>query len=49
MRYNEVVQEFNTFVRKFPNNIAASLFGFERKSLFESQEGAETAPTVSFE
>ncbi|NVP17334.1 LemA family protein [Candidatus Gracilibacteria bacterium] len=49
MRYNEVVQEFNTFVRKFPNNIAASIFGFERKNLFESQEGAETAPTVSFE
>ncbi|MDD3793924.1 MAG: LemA family protein [Candidatus Gracilibacteria bacterium] len=49
MRYNEVVQEFNTFVRKFPNNIAASLFGFEKKSLFESQEGAETAPSVSFE
>ncbi|MDD2907448.1 MAG: LemA family protein [Candidatus Gracilibacteria bacterium] len=49
MRYNEIVQEFNTFVRKFPNNIAASLFGFDKKSLFESQEGAETAPTVSFE
>lgn len=49
MRYNEVVQEFNTFVRKFPNNIAASIFWFEKKSLFESQEWAETAPTVSFE
>lgn len=49
MRYNEVVQEFNTFVRKFPNNIAASIFWFERKNLFESQEWAETAPTVSFE
>ena len=49
MRYNEVVQEFNVFVRKFPNNIAASIFWFEKKSLFESQEWAETAPTVSFE
>lgn len=49
MRYNEVVKEFNVFVRKFPNNIAASIFWFEKKSLFESQEWAETAPTVSFE
>ncbi len=49
MRYNEIVQQFNTFIRIFPNNIAASLFGFERKSLFESEKWAETAPTVSFE
>ena len=49
MRYNEVVQQFNTFVRMFPNNIAAAIFGFEKKSLFESETWAEVAPEVNFE
>gem|GEM_PF-6325306 len=37
MRYNEAVQQFNTFVRVFPNNIVSSIFGFEKKALFESE------------
>lgn len=49
MRYNEVVQQFNTFVRVFPNNIVSSIFGFEKKSLFESEAWAEVAPEVNFE
>ena len=49
MRYNEVVQQFNTFVRVFPNNIVSSIFGFEKKSLFESETWAEVAPEVNFE
>ena len=46
--YNEAVQDYNTTVRSFPNNIMASLFGFKSKGTFQAQPGAETAPTVSF-
>lgn len=46
--YNEAVQDYNTTVRSFPNNIMASLFGFKAKGTFQAQEGADKAPTVSF-
>lgn len=49
MRYNEKVQEFNTTIRQFPNNIIASMFGFEKKVLFEAEEWAKKAPEVKFE
>ena len=47
-RYNEAVQAYNIKIRRFPSNIIASLFGFERKAMFEAQQGAEVAPVVSF-
>ncbi|NGM62398.1 LemA family protein [Sphingobacterium sp. SGG-5] len=46
--YNEAVQDYNTTVRSFPNNIMASIFGFKAKGTFQAQEGADKAPTVSF-
>ncbi|NGF58300.1 LemA family protein [Parapusillimonas sp. SGNA-6] len=46
--FNEAVQDYNTTVRSFPNNIMASLFGFKAKGTFQAQEGADKAPTVSF-
>lgn len=46
--YNEAVKEYNVNVRKFPNNIIASMFGFETKSMFEANAGAEVAPVVVF-
>ena len=46
--FNECAQTYNTFIRKFPNNIVASLFGFERKPYFEAQQGADIAPKVEF-
>lgn len=46
-RYNETVQDYNTSIRTFPTNIFAGMFGFERKPLYEAQEGAENAPTVN--
>ncbi len=49
MRYNEKVQEFNTTIRQFPNNIIASMFGFSQKILFEAEKWAEKAPEVKFE
>lgn len=48
-RYNETVKQYNTYVRKVPNNIFAWLFNFEKANLFESEDGAEEAPEVNFE
>jgi LemA protein len=39
--YNEAVQKYNMGVRKFPSNIFAGLFGFEKKTGFASDKGAE--------
>lgn len=46
--FNEVTQEYNTFVRKFPNNIFGSILGFKAKPYFESVAGADRAPEVKF-
>ncbi|MBP3574753.1 MAG: LemA family protein [Prevotella sp.] len=46
--YNAVAKEYNTAVRKFPKNILAGMFGFEKKEYFEAQEGSEAAPEVKF-
>ena len=48
-RYNAAVKEYNITVRRFPGNIVAGLFGFEKKGEFRASEGAENAPRVSFE
>ena len=48
MRYNEVVQGYNSYIRQFPQNLVAGWFDFETKGYFESQAGAETPPTVTF-
>ena len=47
-QFNQEVQNYNTMVRKFPKNIIAGLFGFERKPTFEAEKGAEQAPEVKF-
>lgn len=47
-RFNETVREYNTYIRKFPNNIFAGMFGFEKMASFTADEGAEKAPTVEF-
>ncbi|MBN1298381.1 MAG: LemA family protein [Actinobacteria bacterium] len=46
MRYNESVQDYNTYIRLFPNNFVAGLFGFTPREFFEAQPGAETAPEI---
>ena len=47
-KYNETVRLFNTTIRRFPANILAGIFGFERKVNFEAKEGADVAPVVQF-
>ena len=46
--YNEAVQQYNTTVRSFPNNIMAGIFGFKAKGTFTATEGSDKAPTVAF-
>jgi LemA protein len=47
-KFNETAKGYNTTVRKFPNNILAGMFGFEKKAYFEAEAGAERAPEVAF-
>lgn len=49
MKFNEAVRSYNTSIRRFPRNIVAGMFGFEKKGYFEATEGAENAPEVSFD
>jgi LemA protein len=48
-RYNETVQDYNTYISLFPNNIVASFSGFTRNdAYFKTEEGARQAPKVNF-
>lgn len=47
-RFNEAVQQYNSFIRKFPQNIVANMNGFEKKSYFAADSTASKAPTVEF-
>lgn len=46
--FNNVARKYNTAIRRFPKNISAGMFGFEKRPYFEAQEGAEQAPEVKF-
>ncbi len=47
-RFNESAQNFNTYIKKFPQVLFAGMFGFEKKAYFEAEKGAEKAPVVQF-
>lgn len=47
-KFNEVVGDYNTTIRKFPANIFAGMFGFAQKGYFEADKVAEKAPEVKF-
>lgn len=47
-KFNESTQLFNTYIKTFPRNIYANIFGFEKKAYFEADAGAEKAPEVKF-
>ena len=46
--YNDVVGDYNTYIKRFPKNIIAGWFDFEPKPYFESKKGADVAPEVQF-
>lgn len=48
-RYNQTARDYNILIRRFPQRIAASVFGFEQRELFQAAEGAEEVPEVEFD
>jgi LemA protein len=49
-RYNETLQDYNTYLSLFPNSLVASLSGFARNdAYFKTDEGARQAPKVNFD
>jgi LemA protein len=47
-KFNDATRNYNQYIRKFPQLIVASIFGFDKKEYFEAREGSETPPTVEF-
>ena len=47
--YNDAVKSFNTTIIKFPNNLFAGMFGFEKAVYFEADESSREVPNVNFD
>lgn len=47
-KFNDTARDYNTYIRKFPQNMIAGMFNFESKPYFEADKGAEKAPKVEF-
>jgi len=47
-KFNDTAKDYNTFIRKFPKNLFAGMFGFEKRDYFEAQDGSEKVPEVKF-
>ena len=47
-KFNETAKDYNQYIRKFPRNIIASMFDFEKVGYFKAQAGSEVAPKVEF-
>jgi len=48
MKFNEVTRGYNTYIKSFPKNMLANMFGFTTKPYFKAKEGADEAPEVQF-
>lgn len=46
--FNEAARDYNTYIRRFPQNILSGLFGFDKRPYFEADAGAQKAPVVEF-
>ena len=47
-KFNEAARTYNSYIRQFPRNLFASMFGFGKQAYFEAEQGAATAPKVEF-
>ena len=47
-KFNDVVKEYNTYIRSFPNNMISGMYGFIKRGYFEAAAGAAKAPEVKF-
>jgi len=48
MKFNETTKAYNVYIRKFPANFFANIYGFDQKPYFKAAEGADKAPEVKF-
>jgi LemA protein len=46
--FNESAQDFNTYIRRFPQTMLAGMYGFSAKGYFAADKGANKAPEVKF-
>lgn len=46
--FNQAVRDYNSYLKRFPRNMLAGMYGFESRAYFEATAGAEVAPTVEF-
>jgi LemA protein len=44
--FNEAVQEYNSYIRRFPTNMIAGMLGFSQKGYFQAAPEAQTAPNL---
>lgn len=47
-RFNDLVKDYNTTIKRIPGSLIAPMFGFSERAYFEATEGTEEAPTVEF-
>lgn len=47
-RFQDTINEYNSTIRRFPNNIIAGVFGFGKREYYKAEQGAEKAPKVKF-
>lgn len=47
-KFNDIVQDFNAYIKKFPQVLLAGMYGFKDKAFFAADKGAEKAPKVEF-
>ncbi|WP_236976003.1 LemA family protein [Membranihabitans maritimus] len=46
--FNQEVQAYNTYIKRFPSNLMAGMFGFDEKGYFKADAGSENAPEINF-
>lgn len=48
-RYNEAVNNYNVYIKQFPNNVIVGMYGFDEMPRYAADPGAEDAPEVDFD
>ena len=47
-KFNDIAKDYNTYIKKFPNNVVSGMCGFKEKAYITADEGANKAPDVKF-
>lgn len=47
-KFNEAAQNYNTMIRRFPKNLLAKIYGFEKRPYFQASPEASQAPVIEF-